>query len=290
MIPFFSIIIPTYNRSHIISRAINSILSQSFSDFEIIVVDDGSTDNTFEVLNNYLLDKRIKFIFQENKGVCVARNNGVDSARAPYVAFLDSDDYVAKDWLKDFAEKLTNEDADFVFCDMKVVDLARNSVSIVKALFPYNNKVRNESGLYMSGAFCMKRSFFITIKGFDENIKYGEFTEFRFRCLEHQLKILHTENVGLIYESSNDGGSKNLNNKIVSNIYIINKHKSYFQKHPSVLRLYFQNIAVTYAKLGKLNDARVYFWKAYLINVLNVKTLLRFAVSLNPFLADKLWK
>ena len=290
MIPFFSIIIPTYNRGHIISRAINSLLSQSFADFEIIVVDDGSSDNTLEVINNYLPDKRIKCIFQENKGVCAARNNGVDIATAPYVTFLDSDDYVKKNWLQDFAEKLSNQDADFVFCDMKVIDIARNSESIVKALFPYKEKVRNESGLYMPGSFCLKRTFFKTIKGFDENVKYGEFTEFGFRCLEHQLKKLYTEKVGLIYESSIDGGSKNLKNKIDSNIYIIKKHPIYFKRHPHALRFYYQNIGVAYAKLGILNKARIYFWKAYMTDMLKFKTLLRYIIATFPFIARKIWK
>lgn len=85
-----SIIIPTYNRGWIIKDAIDSILTQDFKDFELIIVDDGSTDNTKEILNKY--KNNIKIINQTNKGVSAARNTGINASSGDYVAFLDSDD------------------------------------------------------------------------------------------------------------------------------------------------------------------------------------------------------
>jgi glycosyltransferase involved in cell wall biosynthesis len=90
-IPKVSVIIPTYNRSQFLPEAVHSVLDQTFTDFEIIVVDDGSIDNTKEVINNYQ-DSRITYIYQENQGVAVALNTGVKRAIGEYVIFLGSDD------------------------------------------------------------------------------------------------------------------------------------------------------------------------------------------------------
>jgi glycosyltransferase involved in cell wall biosynthesis len=90
--PFFSIIIPTYNRGYIISKAIESVLKQNFKDWEIIIVDDGSTDNTKEIIKKYLIDNRIfYFKFKENKGVNAAKNFGILRAKGNYILNLDSD-------------------------------------------------------------------------------------------------------------------------------------------------------------------------------------------------------
>jgi glycosyltransferase involved in cell wall biosynthesis len=88
--PQVSVIIPTYNRGWIIKEAIDSVLAQDFKDFELIVVDDGSTDNTSEVFASYGND--IKVLFQKNKGVSAARNRGIAEASGQFIAFLDSDD------------------------------------------------------------------------------------------------------------------------------------------------------------------------------------------------------
>ena len=88
--PEVSVILPTYNRGWILKEAIDSILAQEFKDFELIVVDDGSTDNTGEILDSYEQD--IQVLRQSNKGVSAARNRGIDAAEGRLVAFLDSDD------------------------------------------------------------------------------------------------------------------------------------------------------------------------------------------------------
>jgi glycosyltransferase involved in cell wall biosynthesis len=89
--PTFSIVIPAFNRAKIIGRALQSVLSQSFSDFEIVVVDDGSKDD-LEAVVSAISDPRIRYVWQENAGGSAARNRGIDEARGRYIAFLDSDD------------------------------------------------------------------------------------------------------------------------------------------------------------------------------------------------------
>lgn len=91
--PFFSIIIPVYNRAHVLERAVKSCLTQQFADFELIIVDDCSTDSSVEVAKSFK-DQRIKIIVNEvNQERCVTRNKGIEAASGTYICFLDSDDY-----------------------------------------------------------------------------------------------------------------------------------------------------------------------------------------------------
>ncbi len=89
--PFFSIIIPTYNRASFLDTAIKSVLNQSFSDFELIVIDDGSTDTTAQKIKQ-IKDKRFRYIKKDHSGVSSARNKGIQNSRGRFICFLDSDD------------------------------------------------------------------------------------------------------------------------------------------------------------------------------------------------------
>ena len=88
---FFSVIIPTYNRKHFLKIALESILQQTYKEFEVIVVDDGSTDGTEDLVKSYK-DKRIRYFYQKNKGPSSARNLGIREAHGEFICFLDSDD------------------------------------------------------------------------------------------------------------------------------------------------------------------------------------------------------
>ena len=114
-----SIILPTYNRAHLIERSIASVLNQTYCDFELLVVDDGSTDNTEEIVKG-IEDSRIRYIrCEENGGPARARNKGIAEARYEYIAFQDSDD----EWHSDKLEKQmrvmleASEDTGLVYCE-----------------------------------------------------------------------------------------------------------------------------------------------------------------------------
>lgn len=106
MEPKFSIILPTYNRGHLISTAIESVIAQSVTDWELIVIDDGSTDDTKDVVFSFQ-DSRILYGYQENKGRSIARNAGLHNARGIWVCFLDSDDWYLEDHLEAFEKGMT---------------------------------------------------------------------------------------------------------------------------------------------------------------------------------------
>jgi glycosyltransferase involved in cell wall biosynthesis len=112
-----STIIPTYNRDKTLKRAIDSILAQQYPASEIIVVDDGSTDSTEEIVEK--LGENVRYLYQENAGVSAARNRGVEQANYDWVAFLDSDDYWTPGHLSSLAEVIqaTNAEAALYFCD-----------------------------------------------------------------------------------------------------------------------------------------------------------------------------
>ena len=93
LIPLLSIVMATYNRANVVGRAIDSILNQTYKNFELIIVDDGSTDRTYEVLKKYAAkDKRIVLLKQNNLGLAAARNAGVGKVQGKFIAFMDDDD------------------------------------------------------------------------------------------------------------------------------------------------------------------------------------------------------
>jgi glycosyltransferase involved in cell wall biosynthesis len=127
MNPTVSIIIPLYNAERFIAETINSVLKQSYSDWELIVIDDGSKDASAKIAEGFLTDKRINYYHQSNSGVSVARNNGISKAKGKYIAFLDADDTWRSDNLELKISVLQNELIDFVFSDAELID--ENSIS-----------------------------------------------------------------------------------------------------------------------------------------------------------------
>lgn len=116
--PCISVIVPVYKAEEYLDRCVNSLLGQTFSDFEVILVDDGSPDNSGAICDEYALkDKRVRVIHQPNAGVSMARQKGLDNARGEYVIHADPDDWVEPDMLKKLYAKAKEEDADMVICD-----------------------------------------------------------------------------------------------------------------------------------------------------------------------------
>ena len=114
-----SVIIPTFNRAHLIKRSAMSVLNQTYDNLELIIVDDGSTDNTEEVVKS-IDDKRIIYIKQPNQGACAARNTGIDHAKGEFIAFQDSDDVWHDNKLEKQMETLRKTGADLVFCPLNM--------------------------------------------------------------------------------------------------------------------------------------------------------------------------
>ncbi len=111
-----SIIVPTYNREKYVNRCLDSLINQTLKDIEIIIVDDGSTDNTKNIINEYK-DKRIKYIYKENTGIGETRNLGIENAIGEYISFVDIDDFLDKTMIEKCYNKAINDNLDIVICD-----------------------------------------------------------------------------------------------------------------------------------------------------------------------------
>ena len=121
-----SVIIPCYNAEIYIAKCLDSVLSQTYDNLQIIVVNDGSTDRTSELLSCYTSDKRVKVITQQNSGVSAARNKGISEAAGEYLAFVDSDDYIEPTMYERLYIAMRDENADMAVCNFNLV---------------YNNKI-----------------------------------------------------------------------------------------------------------------------------------------------------
>lgn len=120
-----SIVVPVYNSERYINHCLDSIISQDFDNLDIIIIDDGSTDNSFAVCKDYKnRDCRVKLFKQQNKGVSAARNKGINEAIGEYIVFIDSDDYIESNFISSLLKLLINESVDLVITNYKIINTA----------------------------------------------------------------------------------------------------------------------------------------------------------------------
>ena len=199
--PMFSVIVPAYNNGKYISKCIDSVLKQTFSDLELIVVNDGSTDDTVEVIKEFeKQDARFKLINKENGGVSSARNVALDQVKGQYVLFLDSDDWYEPDYCKDLADILKENDADIIFStkfyigESKIVEAGKNAVDYPDSVIDLLSKFT-----YSFAMTCIKRDFLTSDLRFNEQLHYYEDGEFLTRLLALKPYIVYNENISFHY-------------------------------------------------------------------------------------------
>lgn len=143
--PIVSIIIPVYNAEKYIAKCLDSILVQTFTEFEVILIDDGSKDESANIYNKYAKnDCRIKPLRQENSGVSAARNKGIDTAKGKYILFVDADDYIVEDMVEKLVDAAEKTQSDLAFCGFKVLgsDLRSNdTMALCNCCGPNNDFV-----------------------------------------------------------------------------------------------------------------------------------------------------
>jgi len=183
-LPFFSVIIPTYNRADLLPKAIDSVLKQNFRDWELIIVDDGSTDNTVEVVRSFN-DARIRYVYQTNAERCAARNNGITHALGKYICFLDSDDYYLSERLQLLYKEL--EGRGWLAAMLYTGLLIEKSAKVAKADINYvetNNVFDNiTEHIIHSQQVCIDRAILEEFK-FDPQFRIGEDMELWLRIAQ----------------------------------------------------------------------------------------------------------
>lgn len=169
--PFFSIILPAYNAELFLARTLTSISSQDFSDYELLLVNDGSTDNTLNICREFAAaHSQVKVLDKKNEGVAVARNSALQSAIGKYILFVDADDIFYPQALKKIYDRLRESDMDYLRYEFQTIDLNDHP------LFPnYEaNKRKKYDGVVCNGAKCIeklvRREFFLWSSAFKREI------------------------------------------------------------------------------------------------------------------------
>ena len=133
-----SVIIPVYNVEKYLHRCLNSVKNQSFKNLDVILIDDGSTDKSGEICENYCKeDFRFRVIHQKNRGQATARNLALDMAKGDYICFVDSDDYIEKTMIETLYNSITNNNADIAVCGYNRVN---ETGELIKTFFPFNSE------------------------------------------------------------------------------------------------------------------------------------------------------
>lgn len=129
--PKVSVIVPVYNKAKYVGKCIESILAQTLSDIELIIVNDGSKDNSESVCKAYLTDKRVQYLFQDNSGPAAARQYGIDHASGEYLGFVDADDWIEPDMYEKMYDAAISADADIVMCNTVENESGRKGVKFI---------------------------------------------------------------------------------------------------------------------------------------------------------------
>ncbi|MDD5005988.1 MAG: glycosyltransferase [Candidatus Omnitrophica bacterium] len=173
--PVFSIIIPAYNQGWLLKKALESVLRQEFDNYEVIIIDDGSTDNTREIVNSFQ-DVRIKYYYQNNSRLAIARNTGIKHAKGKYVAFLDADDIWYSEKLKKCYEIIMkNPDKDLICHNEIMKDI---SGRIIRNLFygPYETgmfrRLLFKGNCLSPSATVVKKDVLVDVGMFRENPEF----------------------------------------------------------------------------------------------------------------------
>lgn len=205
-----SVIIPTYNRQKVILRAINSILRQSFSEYEIIIIDDGSKDDTRSLIKT-INDNRVTYFYIENSGAANAKNYGVSKAQYQYIMFLDSDDEIIDNNLLFEVKKEIDNGFEFIcfskllkkFKNREVVEKFNNNLNLKDYILKYPLNYPGKP------PYIIKKSLYSKAGGLKSNIKWGESIGFwrKLFLLNPKIKIINRLSY-IYYLDGNDNISK----------------------------------------------------------------------------------
>lgn len=227
MKPFFSIVLPTFNRSDIIIGPINSLLKQNFDNWELIIIDDGSTDNTKEVIERFSTkDSRIKYHYQTNSERSIARNNGINKTQGNYICFIDSDDLYEDNYLKalhEFIQKNESKKGMF-FCNVSRLENGVKEKVPFEDLNSYTNPIEYillSRETVIPTRVCVHKEI-LAFNQFDESLNVSEDTELFTRIIAHH-PIIQFDYYGAIYNIHNENTTNIKNNPFLGQLKSLKK-------------------------------------------------------------------
>ncbi|WP_196801526.1 glycosyltransferase family 2 protein [Pseudobutyrivibrio ruminis] len=187
-----SVIVPVYNVKDCLGRCIESVISQTYQNWELLLIDDGATDGSGELCDQYeQIDYRIKVYHQKNQGVSVARNRGIDLARGEYICFIDSDDSIETEMFEKLKNAIVHDSCDFVMCGFKRIYDERIENQIYPESILHGSKeigmfIQNNYLKWLISSPCgrlYKRSLIDKLR-YDESMKLGEDLHFNIRYFQ----------------------------------------------------------------------------------------------------------
>jgi len=269
--PSVSVVIATYNRARLLKETIDSVLTQTFQDFELIVVDDGSTDDTEKVLKSY--GDHLRHFRQENRGPSAARNLGVHHATASWISIQDSDDFCAPNHLKTlygFVEK--NPDCGMVFANGSYLDYPGPKG---KTIVPREKSKRlAEKGVELTDLFStsivrlqaalLSKKAFLAVGGLDEDLRIAMDLDLAFRFFT-RFPVAYLDEVVFFYRRHEGNIGRNQELRLLENLRVIEKLVQDFPSAEEILgreqidrrRAYrYYRLAKSRWKAGEKNGAR----------------------------------
>lgn len=292
-----SVIIPTYNREKFLKRAIESVLDQTFQDFELIVIDDGSNDNTKKIVQKFQnQDNRIKYLWQENsEGAARPKNTGIKMAQGKYIAILDDDD----EWFPTKLEKQVqflekHPEINIVGCNYLINGKKEYKIPKQKDVF---KEILIADNIGPGSIMVYNKEVFNKVGLFDENLKSGQDKEMRIR-LAQEYKFGFIQEPLVNYWVGHDNISSaglDISEREKDWQYIFNKYRQYYEKDNKLYSEKLRYDGTRYMLLGSLAKARKSFIFSIKKNPLNIKSFLYLFLSLfgtscyNKFAKIKLW-
>lgn len=215
MNPKVSVIVPVYNAERYLSHCIDSILAQTFTDVELLLIDDGSKDNSGKICDEYAAkDSRVRVLYKDNGGVSTARNLGLENASGDWVIFIDSDDWIAESMIHDMYEKAESEKADLIYCDLEmlfndhieVLHIAKYDSNKVNML---NNFIKSTFGTVVG--MLAKRSLYEANEvRFPIGVKFCEDFYVAARLMLYSEKICYIPTTYYCYNRQNEASASYL--------------------------------------------------------------------------------
>ena len=266
-----TIIVPVYNSEKYISRCIDSILNQSFKDYELLIINDGSKDGSLKIIKDYeKKDKRIKVIDQKNMGVAKTRNKGIKLASGEYIMFIDNDDYIENDYLKTYYDAIKDTDYDIVMGGYKRKDEDGN---IVQQLAITKENEWSKYIVVAPWAKIYRKNFLIDNKIEYFSYKIGEDVYFNLIAYSNSKNIKVINNTDYIWffnkESVSNTSQRGLNDevdilvlldKLIKKIDLNNKYNAYYIDRYTIWYLLFSGKQSTRDKFIKEYN-RLEEWK-----------------------------
>ncbi|NJX14688.1 glycosyltransferase family 2 protein [Tamlana crocina] len=270
--PFFSVVIPLYNKEKYIKETLNSVLAQTFQDFEIIIVNDGSTDKSLSIVEAFQ-NKKITVYSNKNHGLSFTRNFGIKKAKAQYVAFLDADDLWAEDFLETSFNVINKHPNNNVFTSKEKPFRNVKDISLVKSNEPIEEIVISDFDTHSKflvgfSSFVANKNTFNDIGFFNETVNYGEEYDFFIRCFS-KYPLVYINNYKAFYRFGTDSQltapNKNFKRIIPDyEIYFKSNHKPGLKKYLN--RIHYLLMVLYKAERNK-EKARFYKKKVNISNL-----------------------